>query len=173
MKKELLERRETMLRYMVKGLPLKTVIDKMTEDIESTIDKFKKQNTLRRDWANRNKWIDNIIRINDPSFLNELIAGMDEAMKQCWVEFADADNSNAKVGALRTIILGKTRVALLLMKAGVIKEAPKKIESTMTIAGTPFECDPEFRKLLVAESERQRLEKENAAATREPDSREE
>lgn len=68
------------------------------------------------------------------------------------------------MGALRTIIMGKTRVGLLLMKAGVIQAAPQQVETSMTIAGTPFDVDPEFRRILLAASERQRLEKEKQNA---------
>ena len=71
----------------------------------------------------------------------------------------EKNNASVRVAALRSIIMGESRVGLLLMKAGVIQVAPQQIESNVTIAGTPFDVDPEFRRLLLAESERQRLEK--------------
>jgi hypothetical protein len=81
-------------------------------------------------------------------------------MKHCWIEgLREKNNASVRVAALRSIIMGESRVGLLLMKAGIIQVAPQQIESNVTIAGTPFDADPEFRRLLLAESERQRLEK--------------
>jgi hypothetical protein len=48
----------------------------------------------------------------------------------------------------------------MLMKTGVIQMAPQQIESTVTLSGMPFEMDPDLKKALLAEAERQRLEKE-------------
>jgi hypothetical protein len=59
----------------------------------------------------------NVVRLQDESFLAELIAGIDEAMKQCWVEgLREKNNASVRVAALRAIIMGKSRVGLLLMK---------------------------------------------------------
>ena len=64
------------------------------------------------------------------------------------------------MAALRSIIMGESRVGLLLMKAGIIQTAPQQIESTVTLSGTPFDVDPEMRKAVLEAAERQRLEKE-------------
>lgn len=146
---------------MVKGRRLKDIAEEMTEDVADLLEREKQINTICRDWGNRNRWMDQIVRLKEGTFLTELIAGMDEAMKKAWIEYAKGRNPSARVGALRTIIMGKTRVGLLLMKAGVIQQAPQQIESTMTLAGTPFDVDPEFRKVLLEEMDRQRREKEN------------
>lgn len=136
MNADLLDRRETLLRFMVKGSKLQDVAEEMTKDISDPYERHKQIAVIRRDWNNRGRWMDNVVRISDGTFLTELVAGMDEAMKRSWIEYARGDNASARVGALRTIIMGKTRVGLLLMKAGVIQVAPQQVESTMTIAGT-------------------------------------
>jgi len=159
--RQLLERREILLREMVKARRLKEVTEEMTEGITDLLEREKQINTISRDWANRNRWMDTIVRLKEGTFLTELIAGMDEAMKKAWLEYAKGRNPSARVGALRTIIMGKTRVGLLLMKAGVIQQAPQQIESTMTIAGMPFALDPELKSAILEEAERQRREKEN------------
>jgi hypothetical protein len=157
---ELLDRRDTLLRFKVKGSKLQDVAEEMTKDISDPYERQKQIAVIRRDWNNRGRWMDNVVRISDGTFLTELVAGMDEAMKRCWIEYARGDNASARVGALRTIIMGKTRVGLLLMKAGVIQVAPQQIEASMTIAGTPFDVDPEMRKAILESTELQRLEKE-------------
>ena len=161
MNDELLNRREILVKHMVKGAVLQAAAEEMTKDIPDPIEREKQISAIRRDWGNRKQWISNVVHMSDNTFLPELVAGMDEAMRRCWVEYARGDNSSARVGALRTIIMGKTRVGLLLMKAGVIQQAPQQVEASMTIAGTPFDLDPEMRKAILEATERQRLEKEN------------
>lgn len=160
MNAELLDRRETLLRHMVKGARLKDVAEEMTKNISDLAEREKRISAICKDWERRDSWIENVVRLNDKSYLAELVGGMNEAMRRCWIEYATGDNSNARVGALRTVIDGKTRIGLLLMKAGTIKQAPRQIESTMTIAGTPFDLDPEMRKAILEAAERQRTEKE-------------
>ena len=161
MNPELLHRREQLLQRMTKGMTLKDVAEQMTKDVADPYEREKQVNVIRRDWSNRNRWMTNVVRLSDGTFLTELVAGMNEAMKCCWVEYYRAKNPSAKIGALRTVIMGQTRVGLLLMKAGVIEQATQHIESTMTIAGTPFDIDPKMRQAILEESERQRLEKAN------------
>ncbi len=147
---------------MTKGASLQATAKEMTRDIADPFEREKAISTIRRDWGYRERWIDNVVRLRDPTFLAELTAGVQEASKYCWVEYAKTTNSNAKIGALRTIVMSKTRLALLLMKAGIIEQATQHIESTMTIAGMPFALDPEIKRALLAETERQREEKTNA-----------
>jgi hypothetical protein len=146
---------------MVKGSKLQVVAEEMTKDISDLVEREKQIAVIRRDWNNRERWIENVVRLQNSSFLAELIAGMNEAMKHCWIEgLREKNSASVRVAALRSIIMGESRIGLLLMKAGIIQQAPQQIESTVTLAGLPFEGDPELKKALLAETERQRLEKE-------------
>ena len=160
MNSELLNRRETLLRFMVKGSKLQDVAEEMTKTISDPYERQKQINVILRDWSNRDRWLHNVVRLNDETFLAELVAGISEVKKRCWIEYATGDNPSVRIGALRTIIMGENRVGLLLMKAGIIKQAPKQVEASMTIAGTPFDLDPQMRKAILESAERQRLEKE-------------
>jgi hypothetical protein len=156
-----LNRRETLLKYMVKGSKLQVVAEEMTKDISDPVEREKQIAVIRRDWGNRKHWMVNVVRLQDASFLAELIAGMNEAMKHCWIEgLREKNNASVRVAALRSIIMGESRVGLLLMKAGIIQVAPQQIESNVTIAGTPFDTDPKLREAILEDAERQRLEKE-------------
>jgi hypothetical protein len=157
---ELWDRRETLLKHMVRGARLKDAAEEMTKDITNSFERRRQIFAIYKDWERRESWIESIVRLNDKTYLAELIAAANESTRRCWIEYASADNSNAKIGALRTIIDGKLRIGLLLMKAGIIRQAPQKIESTMTIAGTPFDLDPEMRKAILEATDRQRQEKE-------------
>lgn len=161
MNAELLSRRETLLQHMVKGSKLQVVAEDMTKDISDLVEREKQIAVIRRDWGNRKNWMTNVVRLQDTSFLAELIAGMNEAMKRCWIEsLREKNNASVRVAALRSIIMGESRIGLLLMKAGIIQVAPQQIESNVTIAGTPFDTDPKLRDAILEDAERQRLEKE-------------
>lgn len=162
MDKALLDRRTELLKGMAKGRKITVVAEEMTKGLKDLQERERTMSCIFRDWTNRDRWIDQVIRINDKSYLSQLIASMDEAVAKSWVVYEMVKNPHAKLLALRTVIMGKSRTALLLMKAGVIQQAPQQIESTMTITGTPFDIDPKLKQALIEESERQRGEKENA-----------
>ena len=58
---ELLNRRETLLRYMVKGSKLQVVAEEMTKDIADPYERQKQINVICRDWSNREQWIEMLL----------------------------------------------------------------------------------------------------------------
>lgn len=84
---------------------------------------------------------------------------------RAWIEVTKNKNAASRIGALRTIVMSKTRIALLLMKNGTIPMVPQQIDTTLRIEGTPFDCDPDLKKALIIEAERQREEKNNSNPT--------
>ena len=52
MNAELLNRRETLLKYMVKGSKLQVVAEEMTKDISDLVEREKQIAVIRRDWGN-------------------------------------------------------------------------------------------------------------------------
>ena len=159
LREELLFRREELLRWMVKGMSVKSAAEYMTRGISDPVLRVQKVAAIRRDWGNRNRWMVNVVRLDDGTFLAELVAGMNEAMRALWISYERASGDGARVSALRCIILGKFRLGMLLLKAGVIKRSERHVEALADIAGTPFDCDPEFRRAILEEAERQRQEK--------------
>ncbi len=159
MNAKLLRRRETLLKHMTKGVSLQAAAEEMTKNITDASARRKQINAIRRDWANRKHWIDNIVRLSDSTILHELIAGLEEVAARAWVEYYRTDDPKVKIQALHVVVEAKTRESQILMKVGIIKEAPQKVDSTMMIAETPFESDPELRKALLEATERQRQEK--------------
>ena len=157
---ELLSRREKLLQYMVKGISIKDAAREITKNITDPLEREQQIYAVKRDWSRRNEWLNSLVRYLDETFLAELVAGMKEAMAKAWIEYYRGDNSAARIGTLRTIILGNYRTGALLIEAGVIKPAVHRIEATVDFPGTPFDCDPEMRRALLEEAERQRQEKE-------------
>ncbi len=159
MNETLLLRRETLLKLMIKGATLQAAAEEMTKDITDLFEREKAISRIRRDWENRKRWINLVIRLNETTFLSEIAASIQEASRFSWLEYAKGKTSTARIAALRTIMMGKYRLGMLLMKAGIIEEATQHIEQTMTIAGTPFDADPNLKKALTMEYERQHEEK--------------
>jgi len=158
---DLRRRRESLVRYMVKGLSIKDVAVELTKTIADPVEKEKQLCAIKRDWSRREDWLNDVVRCLDGTFLAELVAGMNEATSRAWFEYASGDSSSARVGALRTIIFGKARIADVLIKAGGLRVQPQRVEVPVTL---PWLCDPEMKKSLLAETERQRLEKEGQDA---------
>jgi hypothetical protein len=108
---ELLHRREVLLGYMVKDLRLKDVAEEMTKDIVDSYERQKQINVIRRDWGNRKHWMANVVRISDNTYLPELVAGMNEAMKRCWTEYTRGDNTSSRVGLCVRLLWGRVELA--------------------------------------------------------------
>lgn len=162
MKENLIERRETLVKLMFKGLTIQSAAEEMTKNIANHYERQKAIRCIRRDWSNRDSWMDLIVPINSKSFLAELTGSIQEASKYCWVEYSKSKSSMARITALRTIIMSKLRLALVLMHSGNIPQAVQHVDETVTLAGTPFDCDPELKKALILEAERQLEEKLHA-----------
>jgi hypothetical protein len=108
---ELLHRREVLLGYMVKDLRLKDVAEEMTKDIVDPYERQKQIAVIRRDWGNRKHWMANVVRISDNTYLPELVAGMNEAMKRCWTEYTRGDNTSSRVGLCVRLLWGRVELA--------------------------------------------------------------
>ncbi len=159
MNAKLLRRREILLKHMTKGVSLQAAAEEMTRNITDPCARQKEINAIRRDWGNRKHWIDNVVRLSDSTILHELVAGLEEVAARAWVEYYRTDDPKVKMQALHVVVEAKTRESEILMKVGIIKEAPQKFDSTMTIGAIPFESDSELRRALLEAAERQRQEK--------------
>jgi hypothetical protein len=74
------------------------------------------------------------------------------------MEYAKGDNTAAKVGALRVVEQATKDEIEVLQSIGAVARLP--VETTLTIAQTPFDADPEIRKLLAASAAKQKAEKD-------------
>ena len=61
MNAELLNRRETLLKYMVKGSKLQVVAEEMTKDISDLVEREKQIAVIRRDWGSRKHWMTTLL----------------------------------------------------------------------------------------------------------------
>lgn len=156
--------REELYTLMSMDVTLQAAAEQMTRHITDPKARKRKISSIRRYWGNNKSWIGDLTRIRNPTIFDEIVGSVNLAVSKAWLEYATGDNTSARVAALRTIISAKMNLAEMLMKAGYIPMAPQHFESTLTFPGTPFDCDPELKRALLEEAERQRQEKEKQNA---------
>ena len=62
------------------------------------------RSAIYKDWANRGRWLDTVIGIDNPTvFFKELVAAHLEVKRLAMKEYLTGDNSAARIGALRLI----------------------------------------------------------------------
>lgn len=162
MKKKLLERREELLRAAVKCVPIRTVAEQMAKSETDDPEEQKRIIfAIQKDWARRNAWMPNLVKINDPTILAETIAGLREVLPRAWGEYAGGDSSASKIAALRLVKETYKDIIDLLQSIGAIQKPPTEITGSMAVVGVgmPFESDPtimELTKKILAEYESQK-----------------
>ena len=98
MKGELIERRQKMVRQRAKGLPLNIVVNQLSQEYTRT------KQALYKDWRNRKTWIKGILDLDDPeTVFFDFYARHEEIYQMTVMEYYKADNSSAKIGALRLL----------------------------------------------------------------------
>jgi hypothetical protein len=96
LKGDLVERRQKMVRQRAKGLPLNMVVNQLSNEYSRT------KQALYKDWRNRKIWIKGILDLDDPeTVFFDFYTRHEEIYQMTVMEYYKADNSSAKVGALR------------------------------------------------------------------------
>lgn len=98
MLEKLLERRQEMLRMKSTGLSLAKIIEDLSVKYEISV------RGLYKDWAGRARWIKAILSMEDPEvFFLDVLATQKQIYNRAYMEYLKADNSNARIGALRLL----------------------------------------------------------------------
>jgi hypothetical protein len=94
----LLKRRTEMLMLSGKGV----ILGEVVKDLATKYDVSR--TALYIDWAKRNKWIPTILELNDPEkVFYDIMVAHKEIYRMGVREYLTADNSNARIGALRLL----------------------------------------------------------------------
>lgn len=127
MRKELLERRTEMWRLHLKGIELPDIVNSISEKFAVDAD------SLSRDWRRREKWISQIIQLNDPTLLHTCLDGARAILQKAWLLALESDNDFVRLGALR--LIKDTNLSLLerLESAGIVQRAPVQIEQRILV----------------------------------------
>jgi len=107
-----------MLRKHLMGVPLKLVVENLEEKYGA------KAKQLYRDWERRDKWIPQIVRLNDPTLLHQLIQGVREVLPALNLLVQQTENDSVKLGALKAIKEIYLDVLKVLQSIGVVEGKP-------------------------------------------------
>jgi hypothetical protein len=95
---KLLERRRELLKTRNYGVSLVDAVKNLSGKYHVST------RTIYYDWQHRKQWIEAVLDIQDPqAFFLELVANHKEIYRLAALEFLQADNSNARIGALRLL----------------------------------------------------------------------
>jgi hypothetical protein len=125
---QIYNRRKDILRFHSRGLKLSDYIEKLAK-------KHKCSNrALRNDFTRRHEWIPKILLLdNSKDLVNELMLTLQEARTAAWRVFHEADNDNARVGALKLLGDSVFRQIEVLQSLGEIQQVPQRIEGTLSV----------------------------------------
>jgi hypothetical protein len=107
---------------------------------------------MRRDWSRRQRWLDAIVRVNDPAVLAEVLAEVRWVLDQAHIEYVrnpdetitmptkkgaptkelKISHSRDRVAALRAVREAAESIATLLIEAGIMKARPVTFNVTQT-----------------------------------------
>jgi hypothetical protein len=137
---------------MVRGFSIHAVAEDLTKN--NPLFQSVSIAAIVKDWTRRKTWLHVVIRPDDDTILDETIGSIREASAAAWYEYARAPNSNAKVGALRTVLEANGKLVDIMQSIGAITKAPIEIKtvgpSDEDIWGSLTE---EERRQLIAASE--------------------
>lgn len=98
MKTNLIERRQKMLKLKTAGLSLVKVVKDLSRQYDVSM------RAIYLDWQNRKTWLPSLLGMRDPeTFCLDLLSTHKEIHRLAMMEYFRADNSNAKIGALRLL----------------------------------------------------------------------
>lgn len=127
MKSNLLERRVSMLNSISKGVDLKVVVESLSAKYGV------KPKAIYQDWEQRDKWLPQIVQFQDEGFVYKLINGMEQIIPSAWYEYATADNSSARVGALKLAKETYMDLMRMLESLGLIPKEPMRIQQRIVM----------------------------------------
>lgn len=159
MDKALLERRTDMLHKHLMGAPLKAIVESLSEKYST------KPMQLYCDWERRHKWMPQIVQLDDPTLLHEHLQGVLDVIPKLWVIAEGKTDDNAKylyrardrLEAFKEIKDIRFRILEILQSIGAIEKKAEQLNLLSLNFG--FEADPELKKVLIEEAERQRKER--------------
>jgi len=121
MQQQLLIRRTKMLDYISKGIPLHTIVNDLAVAFE------RKPATIYKDFENMAHWAPQILTLRDDKLAYSLVNNIKQVIPNAWYEYKQADNSNAKIGALRLIMEATLKLAQLLQSLGKMEKVTEAI----------------------------------------------
>jgi len=111
-----------MLNYTSKGVPLQTIVTDLSREYN------RKPATIYKDFEKMGVWAPQILTLKDDRLAYSLVNNIKQVIPNAWHEYLTADNSSAKVGALRLIMDATLKLAMLLQSLGKMEKMVEAVE---------------------------------------------
>lgn len=121
MNEPLLVRRTKMLNYVSKGVPLQTIVTDLSTEFK------RKPETIYKDYERMATWAPQILTLKDDKLAYSLVNNIKQIIPNAWYEYTQADNSSAKIGALRLIMEATLKLAQLLQSLGKMEKVVEAV----------------------------------------------
>lgn len=161
---QLRARRKEMLIQISRGISIMDTSRALSEKYGRTPE------SIKNDWGRRKKWIPEIVKIDDPTIFHQLIAGLRSLITTYGAVYGravEAHNTNAQVGALRSMETVYVNLIQILQSVGIIKKVPIQIEAVEGLPQIDWEELSEEDKAVLTQSARILIE---ARSKKQPES---
>jgi len=111
-----------MLNYLSKGVPIGNMVAEFASEYEVS------KEAIYVDYHRLSQWAPQILQVRDDSLAYELVNNIKQVIPNAWHEYVTADNSNAKIGALRLVMEATLKLAQLLQSLGKMEKVVEAIE---------------------------------------------
>ena len=122
--RELLERRQEMVKLRSQGVPLKEIIPDFSSKYNTS------PQALYKDWKNRKRWIRQVVRLQDPSLIDEMLEGLKQVIPRAWFMYTTTQNDSIKIAALKLATQTYIEIIELLQSLGIVIKVPERLEIT-------------------------------------------
>jgi len=120
--RKLAMRRQEMVKLRAQGVPLRTIIEDFHSKYGVT------ETALYIDWSHRKRWIRDVVRLQDPTLIDEMLEGLKQILPRAWFMHTTSANESIRIAALKLVKDTYIDIIELLQSLGIIIKVPDKIE---------------------------------------------
>lgn len=117
--RELRERRSRMVTLKAQGVGISKIVEDFSQEYGLH------PQTLWKDWRLRDQWIQDVINLDEPTLLKELLQGLKQVIPNAWYEYKTNPNPSVKLGALRLAKETYLDIIQVLQSLGKLTRMPE------------------------------------------------
>jgi len=111
-----------MVKLRAQGVPLKDIVGDLSTKYETT------STALYIDWKKRKRWIREVVRLQDPTLIDEMLEGLKQVLPRAWFLYTTTQNDSIKVAALKLAKDVYIEIIELLQSLGIAVKVPDQLE---------------------------------------------
>jgi len=113
-----------MVRLRSQGVPMHTIINDFVHEYHVS------PQALYQDWWKRKQWIRDVVRLDDPTLIDEMLQGLMQILPNAWYEYKTNPNPSVKLGSLKLAKDTYKDIIEILQSLGIMVKVPDKLEIT-------------------------------------------